>query len=247
MSEIVTRNRWAVALPVLLAAAALAGGCGGVDPGRAASGETASRRVDAPGATGLVVEGGFEVRVTLGRPELAVVTFDRTLADLLDVGVDGGTLRVRVRPHDHIGRRPVLRAEVTVRRLEELRVAGGATVAVTGTVRGSGLRLELARGSRVAADLGLEGADATLSGTSRLKLTGAAGRLQVDASGASNLALSGLSLRDLDIQLSGASQADVRADGTITAQLSGASHLTYQGTPRFISRDTSGASSISPA
>jgi uncharacterized protein YbjQ (UPF0145 family) len=48
----------------------------------------------------------------------------------------------------------------------------------------------------------------------------------------------------LDIQLSGASHANVRVDQTIAAQVSGASCLTYQGTPRSTKRDTSGASTI---
>jgi hypothetical protein len=53
----------------------------------------------------------------------------------------------------------------------------------------------------------------------------------VDASGASTLGLAGLAVGDLGIQLSGASRADVQADGTIAAQVSGASRLTYRGTP----------------
>jgi hypothetical protein len=90
-------------------------------------------------------------------------------------------------------------------------------------------------------------AEGTVSGASRLELTGTAGALEVDGSGASNLALAGLAVDDLDLQLSGASRADVRTDGTITAQLSGASSLTYLGTPDFTRRDTSGASTIRPA
>jgi hypothetical protein len=51
----------------------------------------------------------------------------------------------------------------------------------------------------------------------------------------------------LDITLSGASRGNVRVDRAIAAQVSGASTLTYTGTPQFTKRDTSGASSIQPA
>lgn len=237
-----------LAIPALLAVgAALAGGCGAVAEERVAPGQLASRRVDVAGVTGLAVDAGFEVRVSIGQPEAAVVTYDDDLAGLLDVGVDGGTLRARLRPHDRIGRRPRLWVEVTLRRLEQVQVAGASTVTVAGTVRGPDLWLALSGGSRVTADLGLDRADATLSGASRLELTGSAGRLEADASGASNLELAGLRLHDLDIQLSGASHANVQADRTIAAQLSGASHLIYTGSPRFTRRDTSGASAIRPA
>ena len=57
----------------------------------------------------------------------------------------------------------------------------------------------------------------------------------------------GGSLQHLDIRLSGASHAKVQADQTIAAQLSGASGLTYKGTPRFTKQDTTGASTIQPA
>jgi putative autotransporter adhesin-like protein len=56
-----------------------------------------------------------------------------------------------------------------------------------------------------------------------------------------------LSLHNLDIQLSGASHAQVTVDQTIAAQLSGASNLTYTGTPQFTRQDTSGASTIQHA
>jgi hypothetical protein len=59
--------------------------------------------------------------------------------------------------------------------------------------------------------------------------------------------VAGVTRLEVDIRLSGASRADVRADGTIAVQLSGASHLTYRGTPSFTRRDTSGASTIQPA
>jgi hypothetical protein len=51
----------------------------------------------------------------------------------------------------------------------------------------------------------------------------------------------------LDIRLSGASRGSVNVTGTITAQVSGASKLTYAGTPQFAKRDTSGGYSIQAA
>ena len=234
------------ALLVMLAAAAVASGCG-IGPGRTASGKLASKRLDAVGVTRLEVGSAFHVRVTIGQPEVATVTYDDNLADLLDVGVDGGTLRLRLQPRAGLRNRPTLRAEVTVRRLEQVRASGAATVEVTGTVRNPGLRLEASGSSRVAADLGVDRVDATVSGASHLQLTGRAGALSVEGSGASNLELAGLSLQDLDIRLSGASHASVHVDRTIAAQLSGASALTYQGNPQFTKRDTSGASTIQPA
>jgi hypothetical protein len=86
-----------------------------------------------------------------------------------------------------------------------------------------------------------------VSGGSHLKLSGAAGRLEADATGESDLELTGLSLQHLTVRLSGASHAKVQADQTIAAQVSGASSLTYLGTPRFTRQDASANSTIRSA
>jgi putative autotransporter adhesin-like protein len=197
--------------------------------------------------TRLDVGSAFDVRVAIGQEEAAMVTYDDDLADRLDVGVDGGTLHLRLRPPTTVADQGTLRAEVTLRQLEAVRVGGASTVEVTGKLRRSDLRLEISGSSRLAADLGLDRADATVSGASRPERTGTTGRLEADGSGASRLELAALRLQDLDIQLSGASHASVQADRTITAQVSGASNLTYKGAPEFTRRDTSGASTIQPA
>jgi Putative auto-transporter adhesin, head GIN domain len=232
---------------LVLAAALTLSGCGGLGVGRSASGTTASRKVDATGVTRLDVAYGFDVAVRLGRPEAATVTYSDNLADLLDVRADGGTLRVQLKRNAGVTNRPTLRAEVTLARLEEVRAAGASTVTVSGTVRDSGLRLQLSGSSRLTAALALDRAEATVSGSSRLRLTGTADTLSAAASGASDLELADLRVHDLEITLSGASHGSVQADRTIAAQVSGGSKLTYRGTPRFTRQETSGASSIEPA
>jgi hypothetical protein len=235
-------------LLVLLAAALTLVGCNSIGSGRAPSGTTATKRIGAAGVTRLDVAYGFDVRVHLGQPEAVTVTYDDNLADLLDVRVDGRTLRIQLQPNSNIDNRPTLRAEVTMSGLEEIRSAGASTVTVASKLPGTRLRLLVSGSSRVvAADLALDRAEATVSGSSRLELTGTADALSAQGSGASNLELADLHLQDLDIKLSGASRGSVQADRTITAQVSGASKLTYTGTPQFSKRDTSGGSSIQAA
>ena len=57
--------------------------------------------------------------------------------------------------------------------------------------------------------------------------------------------LEGLPIKNADIELSGASNGTVNLDGTLNADLSGASHLYYAGEPTLGDIDISGASSIS--
>jgi Putative auto-transporter adhesin, head GIN domain len=236
-----------VRLGLIFLAALAVSSCGSVGPGRNPSGATTSKRIEMDGVTRLDIAYGFDVRVRLGRPEAVTVTYDDNLGDLLDVRVDGRTLRVQLKPDSNIDARPTLRAEVMLSRLQELRAAGASTVTVDGQLPDSDLRLLVSGTSRVAADLALEHADATVTGSSRLQLTGTADTLSAQGSGASRLELADLRLHNLNINLSGASHGSVQVDRRIAAQLSGASMLTYKGTPHFTRRETSGGSSIEPA
>jgi hypothetical protein len=233
-------------LVLLLLATGLAGcgALGGVDP----SGKVTSRRVPATGATRLEVESAFNVKVTTGADTAAaVISYDDNLADRLDVGVDGATLRIGLKDGKSIGPGATLRAEVTLGRLEAVSASGSSNVGVTGTLVGATLRTEMSGSSHLTGVVELEGLQATVSGASELELTGSASTANLDASGASRLALDGLQVREADVRLSGGSRAEVDATATIAAEASGGSRLTYRGSPRFTRREASGGASIEAA
>lgn len=99
-------------------------------------------------------------------------------------------------------------------------------------------------------------ADVTARSLSRIDVSGASQvhlsdvltgtRFEVVVSGAGRL--DGTARVDLaNVKLSGASTADVSVTDTISAGVSGASSLTYRGSPEFTRRDVSGGSSITTA
>jgi hypothetical protein len=77
-------------------------------------------------------------------------------------------------------------------------------------------------------------------------LSGSAGDVVVDASGASTIDLANFPVADARVDASGASKVTVDASGTLDADASGASHVYYLGSPRLGRIDTSGASSVKP-
>jgi hypothetical protein len=66
----------------------------------------------------------------------------------------------------------------------------------------------------------------------------------IDASGASRLKLAGFRINNANIELSGASDADVFVNGTMDVDLSGTSGLDYLGQPSLGRTDISGGSSL---
>ncbi len=143
---------------------------------------------------------------------------------------------------------------------------------VEATVRDSTLRLSLP--GRVVTKLPLEAVitlpalvDLEASGAATVTVGGLAGeRLEVDASGASQVSLAG-TVDALDLEVSGASTLDgqaltaakasvdasgastvnVHATTSLHAEASGASTIRYHGTPAELAQDANGASTIEAA
>jgi len=85
---------------------------------------------------------------------------------------------------------------------------------------------------------------ARISGASNLSLSGRVGTLDIEASGASDLAILELVVDSFRISLSGASDTEVTVNDSIEASLSGASSLSYAGDPDVSTLETTGASTI---
>lgn len=84
-----------------------------------------------------------------------------------------------------------------------------------------------------------------LDGASDVSANGRADYLDIDLSGASSFSGFDLVTDDAEVDLSAASDAEVHVTGTLNADVSGVSNLTYDG-GATVSSETSGASSIKP-
>jgi hypothetical protein len=84
------------------------------------------------------------------------------------------------------------------------------------------------------------------SGSSGLELSGSSDSVTAEVVGASEMDLGAFAVKDMEIDLSGASSGVVTVTGTLSASASGASDLVFQGDPSIRRSDTSGSSSITP-
>ncbi len=82
-----------------------------------------------------------------------------------------------------------------------------------------------------------------LSGASDCKISGHTDYLKVEASGASHLKALDFFARNVDVEASGASSAQLHVQKSLKVDASGASHVKYKGSP-VISKDLSGAASL---
>jgi hypothetical protein len=82
------------------------------------------------------------------------------------------------------------------------------------------------------------------SGASNLYLSGFAEEMTFESSGASELHAYDLETHHCDLDISGASEAQVYAVKSLSVSASGASDVYYKGDPERISQHVSGASSL---
>ncbi|MGH4008650.1 MAG: head GIN domain-containing protein [Pseudonocardiaceae bacterium] len=207
------------------------------------SGRLTSRLIDLSGVTSAVVGASFVVNVTVGEPEQATVQMDDNLTDLVETTVSGGELRLGLKPGADV-RNATLTAEVTVSSLDRLSASGASEVSLVSPVTGPALQLVVSGASRITGPVGVDRVEAEVSGASTLALSGQVRDLRLRGVGASRLLLADLAVRDLDVALSGASNATVAVSDTLAAQVSGASALRYLGSPNITRQQATGASSI---
>jgi len=144
----------------------------------------------------------------------------------------------------------------------DIDVSGASFVSVTGSVRDmvtyarGASRIELMTLSAGDTELSLSGASSIngdleadsivfdLSGASSAQLAGSAEDAIIEGSGASGFRLSHLMVDNADVNLTGASTADMNVAGRLDISLSGASSIDYTGTPVVGRIEMSGGSTV---
>lgn len=138
-----------------------------------------------------------------------------------------------------------MKAEIHVGQPQEVKVRFDRLGEVETTVEDGVLRV-LGKGNHGGrAVISVPTLDAlSLSGASKIDIDGDVDSLRLDAVGASKIDAEELTVKDLHLNVSGASKAEVYVTGTLWAQAAGASKITYHGNPEVLQSLAVGASRI---
>ena len=173
--------------------------------------------------TAVDVSEALHAEITIGTPFGVEAEFDDNLLDNLQIAVRGRTLHISCDPNCDPSSGAVVR--ITMPEIVSIEASGASRVEA-GLVSGDRLPLDA-------------------SGASRIEVRGNVDELRIDASGASHIEAEDLVVNVLDIDLSGASDADVAVRDEVHGGLSGAARLTIAGdADPAVDVDTSGASSV---
>jgi len=227
------------------------------------SGNLETREIEISGFDRINISHTFQVEITRSNSFGVSITADDNLDEYLDVEKNGSTLNLGLKDN-HSYTNVTLRAMVSLPDIYRLELSGASRADISGftfshTVNfqlSGASHLELADietgdasfnisgASKLSGALEIPKADMVVSGASTAELSGSAEDIEINASGASRLNLIDFPAVDADVNLSGASSARIAVSGILNAELSGASRLTYAGSPSLGDINVFGGSTV---
>lgn len=188
------------------------------------SGDAASEKRDVTGFKGIDVSSSFQVEITAQKDFNVTVEADDNILPLIETEVRGGVLRIEC--SRRVSPKTPMKIIIFAPDIDNIETSGAANVIVN-SIKNSGLNIDS-------------------SGASKILVTGETTKLVVDVSGATKIDAEGLVSENAVIDTSGASHVSVNVLNSLRTDASGASKITYSGSPRELNTKKSGAASVSP-
>jgi hypothetical protein len=185
--------------------------------------------------------GAFDVYLTQGDSESVRVQADENLLPLIETTVRNG--RLVIRSSQNIGEAKELNVYVTFKELNKIEASGACEIKNEGQLNFGTLSLSGSGASEIDLSLQASKIEGEYSGASEVELQGIADICDFQLSGASELDIPGLTVRQMTLDLSGASEAEVQVTERLKVDASGASSVVYTGNP-VVDQHTSGASTV---
>ena len=196
---------------------------------------------------GLKVGGAYHVRVKKGDQYLVRARGDQEGISNLIANQNGNTLEFKSDEDfwdfNKNNRENVL-IEITMPHLENADFSGAIKSEISGFEENN-CRISQSGAVQTMVGLNADKLELDLSGAAKISLNGKTEDLQLQASGACNVQASGFRARNADVNLSGASKANIYVTERLKADASGVSNVRYSGNPNNVTTDVSGASKVS--
>ncbi|WP_215234735.1 head GIN domain-containing protein [Dyadobacter linearis] len=181
----------------------------------------------------------FQVKVVAGPGFSVSATGELNDLDDLDIFVHDGKLVARYDGWRNNRKR--MDIEIVMPAVEEVNFSGAVNAKLLGFENLPSLNIELSGASRCEFDGSAREMDFELTGASRLKLFGNSKFLDGELSGASQLHAFDLPVEESELNVSGASQAEVSVSRLLKVDASGASAVRYKGNPAIDKRLSGGS------
>lgn len=190
------------------------------------------------------VGGAFEVDITYGSKELVEVEAPDNFQEFIDLSVSSGTLKIEMDDINSYNSQGAVKIHIKTTKLNDFTLSGATSIYLNNRLKDDELSINSSGAASFDGEVKVDNAEIELSGASKVYLTGSAKSADINLSGASKLKDYDFEVKDLDVEISGASTANITSLKSIEGGVSGASSLVYDGNPSMKKVDVSGAAEL---
>jgi hypothetical protein len=190
---------------------------------------------------GIKIGGAFKVFLNQGSTESVVVEADENLMSIIETDVRDGKLIVGT--EENIRNSKKLNVYITIKKLKSIDVSGAVELKTESKLELGNLDFQGSGASEIKLNFTADHVEGDFSGASEIELEGSANSCRLNMSGASELDAEGFVVKEFDLELSGAGDAEINVTDKLNARVSGAANVRYTGDPK-VDSEISGAGSV---
>lgn len=210
-----------------------------------ASGEVTSLDYSITSYSELKVSDAFNTYVTFSETETSVrIEANDNLHDKVIVKKEGSTLVIRLEKYTSVRGNATMNAYIMTNDISTFGISGASRLTLENEWVVSEGRIDLSGASEFTGEVNAERLNLDATGASSLDLFGDVVWLNGQLKGSSSIQDYDLSVENLKIELSGASEAFFTVNETIDVTASGASFLNYKGNATVNNKILSGSSEV---
>lgn len=192
--------------------------------------------------TGIKVSTGIDVYLKQGDNETLSVEADENLHEYIITEVRDGVLNVYSEANIRDAERK--RVYVTMKEVKSIRTTSAGDVFGETPVKADKLELSASSAGDIKLEVYAKEIEIDISSSGDMTLTGEADILKADLSSAGDLNAFELMVREADVSVSSAGDADINVSEKITARASSAGDVNYKGDPKYVDAHSSSAGGV---
>ncbi|EAR01237.1 head GIN domain-containing protein [Maribacter sp. HTCC2170] len=210
-----------------------------------AKGAVTVNEVQLSGYTGLELSNAFDAYVKFSDSEEKIeIEANDNLHEKIVVKIEGNNLIVKLKNHTTVKGNATLNVYITTNNINYFNISGASAIFLEDELNTQTAKIRMSGASTFSGDIYANEVQLKSSGASDISLFGNVDVLDANLSGSSKLGGYDLITEKLNIDLSGASDANLTVLESIDIKASGASSLRYKGDAVIDHKDLSGASEI---
>lgn len=190
------------------------------------------------------VAGPFDVILTDGKEGSILVEADENLHDILEIEVNGNTLRIGIARGVDIRKYKKLQVKVPVEHIDELSLTGSGEISTNTDLESERMHVNLTGSGDIELDIKCEALTTSLTGSGDIALSGTTIDADYTLTGSGDYDCYGMKAKRVDAVVSGSGDIQLYAEEKLSAHVSGSGDIYYKGDPKQQKANVAGSGSI---